>query len=351
MFKSIKIKNLRAITDLEINNLGQVNLFVGHNNCGKTTILEALFFLIGATNPRLLVNANTFRGLNVMSKELWCTFFHNMVIEVPIEINAEIRETKEKQKLLIHPKKKTDPPTEHEVSDFVSVEVEPGDSKPPFIPDGLELEYTSTKNSGDKTISEIFMKGNNFAVEGTKERDVRGIFLNQLTMFDWKDRFGAVHRRKQVQEVIAFLKQIDPHISYIGLNEIGLLEVDVGLPSLLPANLSGGGFAKFLSIALGMLDSKDGIVLIDEIENGLHHSAQQKIWEAVLNWAQELNVQVFATTHSNECVKALNISANTTLFGSEVKLFRIESKDEKFRAVEYSKEILAESLDSNWEVR
>jgi len=351
MFKTIKIKNLRAITDLEINNFGQVNLFVGENNCGKTTILEGLFFLIGATNPRLLVNANTFRGLTVMSKELWCTFFHNMVIEVPIEISGKIRETKEKQKLLIRPKKKKVLPTEHEVSDFVPIEVEPGDSKPPFIPDGLELEYTSTKNSADKTISEIILEGNAFVTEGAKERDIRGIFRNPLTMFDWKDRFGAVHRRKQVQEVIAFLKEIDPHISYLGLNEIGLLEVDLGLPSLLPANLLGGGIAKFLSIALAMLDSKDGIVLIDEIENGLHHSAQKTIWKAIFNWAQMLNVQVFATTHSNECVKAFNNTIDSILFRDEAKMFRIERKDEKFRAVEYTKELLAESLDSKWEVR
>ncbi|MFH1881713.1 MAG: AAA family ATPase [Planctomycetota bacterium] len=351
MFKSIKIKNLRAITDLEISNLGQVNLFVGHNNCGKTTILEALFFLIGATNPRLLVSANTFRGLNVMSKELWRTFFNNMDITVPIEISGEIRKTKEEQKLLIRPVKKKTRAKEPAVSDFVSLEVEPGDSKPPFVPDGLELEYTSSITPRDKTISHIFVKGFEIEIEGVKERDIRGIFINPLTIYDWKDRFAASQRRKQIQEVITFLKQIDPYISDLRLNAIGMLETDIGLSDLLPANLMGGGIAKFLSVMLAMLDSRDGIVLIDEIEDGLHHSAQQKIWEAVLNWAQELNVQVFATTHSNECVKALNISANTTLFGSEAKLFRIESKDEKFRAVEYSKEILAESLESNWEVR
>lgn len=351
MFKTIKIKNLRAITELEVENLGQVNFFVGQNNCGKTTILEGLFFLIGATNPRLLVNANTFRGLTVMSKELWCTFFHNMDIEVPIEISGKIRETIEKQKLLIRPKKKKTSPTEHEVSDFVSVEIEPGDSKPPFIPDGLELEYTSTKNPGDKTISEIFLKENGLVTEGAKERDIRGIFLSSLTMFDWKDRFAAVQRKKQISEVIALLKETDPHISYLGLNEIGLLEADIGLPRLLPANLVGGGVAKVLSIALAMLDAKNGIVLIDEIENGLHYSAQQTIWKAVLSWAQNLNVQVFATTHSIECVKAFNSSVDTDLFESKAKLFRIERKEEKFRAVEYTKELLSESLESKWEVR
>jgi len=351
MFKSIQIKNLRAITKLDVDNLGQVNLFVGQNNCGKTTILEGLFFLIGATNPRLLLSVNTFRGLTVLSKELWRTFFHNMSIKIPIEICGEVRESKEEQKLLIRPMKKKVPSTKPGVSDFVSVEVEPGDSKPPFIPDGLELEYNSTENPAEKTVSSIFLKGNEIVVEGAKERDVRGIFNNPLTIFDWKDSFAAAQRRKQVPEVVSLLKKIDPNISDLRLNEIGLLECDIGLPGLLPANLMGGGIAKFLSVSLAMLNSRDGIVLIDEIENGLHHSVQQIMWQAVLNWAQELNVQVFATTHSNECVKSFSNSVETTLFGSEAKLFRIERKDEKFRVVEYTKELLAESLESKWEVR
>jgi AAA15 family ATPase/GTPase len=351
MFESIKIKNLRAITDLEINNLGQVNLFVGQNSCGKTTLLEAIFFLIGATNPRLLVSANTFRGLNVMSKELWRSFFNDMDVTVPIEISGEIRKTKEEQKLLIRPIKKKARAKEPAVSDFVSLEVEPSDSKPPFVPDGLELEYTSSINPRDKAISHIFLKGNEIEIEGVKERDIRGIFINPLTIYDWKDRFAASQRKKQIQEVIAFLKQIDPYISDLRLNEIGLLEVDIGLPDLLPANLMGGGIAKFMSVVLAMLDSRDGIVLIDEIEDGLYYTAQQTIWKAILKWAQDLNVQVFAATHSNECIKAFNNSVDSTLFESKAKLFRIESKDEKFRVVEYTKGLLAESLESNWEIR
>ncbi|MHC4216241.1 MAG: AAA family ATPase, partial [Planctomycetota bacterium] len=59
----------------------------------------------------------------------------------------------------------------------------------------------------------------------------------------------------------------------------------------------------------------------------------------------------FATTHSNECIRAFNRSVEINLFGSEVKLFRIEREDENFRVVEYSKDVLAESLDSKWEVR
>ncbi|MCH9021233.1 MAG: AAA family ATPase, partial [Planctomycetes bacterium] len=84
--KNIKIKNLRAIKELQLDNFGQVNLFVGENNCGKTTVLEALFLLCGAKNPQLLIKINSLRRLPFISDEILCTFFHNMEYERPIEI-------------------------------------------------------------------------------------------------------------------------------------------------------------------------------------------------------------------------------------------------------------------------
>lgn len=351
MFKSIKIKNLRAITDLEINNLGQVNLFVGQNSCGKTTLLEAIFFLIGATNPKLPVNANTFRGLPFVSNKLWDSYFHDMDPTIPIEIGGQILATIEEQLLLIRPHHPKQTEAEPVPSDVASPSFAPGDSETTRELDGLELTYTSSEDPSNKITSAVFLRNGDLIPEGTMKRDIRGIFVTPFTIYDRRDRFAKVQRKKRIGEVISLLKEIEPNISDLRLNEVGLLDVDIGLPSLLPANLMGGGIGKFLSIALAMIDCQNGIVLIDELENGLGYPAQQKIWKALFSWAQELNVQVFATTHSIECVKAFSDSLDTTLFGSEAKLFRIERKEEKFRAVEYTKELLAESLESNWEIR
>jgi len=351
MFKSIKIKNLRAITELEIDDLGQINLFVGQNSCGKTTFLEAVFFLIGSTNPQLPINANVFRDLPFLSNRLWPTYFHNMDTVLPIEIFGCLRDTEEKQNLLIRPRQKEIRATPPMHPDTTPPGYAASDSETIFESDGLRLEYTSSKDPSTKIESTIFLKGNQLITEGAKSRDIRGIFVNPFTIYNWRDRFSAIQNKKQVTEVISLLKEIEPRISDLRLNEAGLLLADIGLSELIPANLMGGGIAKFLSIALAMLDSRNGIVLIDEIENGLHHSAQKTIWKAIFNWALHLNVQVFATSHSNESIKAFNNIIATSLFETEAKLFRFERKDEKFRAVEYSKDILAESLESDWEVR
>lgn len=351
MFKSMRIKNLRAITDLEVDNLGRVNLFVGQNGSGKTTLLEALFFLIGATNPKLPLNANIFRGLSFVSNKLWDTYFHNMDCSVPIEISGQIHPTMEEQVLLIRPHEPKPTAAEAVPSEVAPLSFAPGDSETTRKLDGLELTYTSSQDPSNEITSAVFLRNGDVVTEGTRDRAIRGVFISPFTIYDWKDRFAEVQRKKCLGQVISLLKEIEPNISDLRLNEIGLLEADSGLMKLIPPNLLGGGAAKFLSTALAMLDYQGGIVLIDEIENGLHHMAQERIWQAVLNWAQSLNVQVFATTHSIECVRAFKNTLDAVLFKAEAKLFRIERRDEKFRAVEYSRDLLAESLESNWEIR
>lgn len=347
MFKSITIRNLRAITELTIGNLGQVNLFVGQNNCGKTTILEALFFLIGATNPKLPVSANVFRGLTFLSNTLWHTYFHNMVSTIPIEIVGQTRDTMEKQKLLIYPRSKKTSATQPLVADSVSFA---GDSKPLIELDGLKLHYTSSQEPNAETISTVFIKDKELISEGSKERPVRGIFVSYATEFDWKARFDAVQDKKRIPDVISAMTKIEPRISDLRLNAIGLLVADIGLPNLIPVNLIGGGTARFLSIALAILDSRKGIVMIDEIDNGLHHSAQETIWKAVFAWAEELDVQVFATTHSYECIKAFTTCAKSSLFADQAKLFRIERKDDSFKSIDFGPEELAGFFEKMWEI-
>ena len=347
MFKSIKIKNLRAITELEVDNLGQVNLFVGQNNCGKTTFLESIFLLIGATNPILPVNINAFRGLGVHSNDVWPTYFHNFDHSTSIEIIGQLRDRDSEQKLLIRPKYKetrVSQPVSSAKSSFA------GDSKPSIELEGLELQYSDSQHQ-EPIVSRIFLRDKQLISEGAKERPVRGIYVSPLTEFDWKNRFDAIQAKKRIPDLISAITKIEPSISDLRLNAVGLLVGDIGLANLIPVSLMGGGTARFLSIAMAMLDSQNGVVLIDEIDNGLHYSAQAMIWKAVFAWAEEFNVQVFAATHSNESVKAFSNIVDSTLLKTETKLFRIERKDEKFRAVEYTKGLLAESLESKWEVR
>ena len=351
MFKSINIKNFRAVTDLRLDNLGQVNLFVGKNNCGKTTVLEGLFFLAGAPNPNLPINVNALRGLTIFNKDLWNTYFHNMKTELTINIVGVLRENNEECDLSIRPIYKDVESSITSPSDMIVTSIKNGLKEPSMFVNGLEFSYVNSREPNKKKKAKIFVRDNGIATEGKKATSFNGILLSPLAMYEWKERFDSAQRKKQIPELVNVLKEIDPQIEDIRLNAVGMLEADIGLTHLLPFNLIGNGTIKLLSVALAMLDYQDGIVLVDEIDNGLHYSVQETLWKAIFSWADKLNVQVFATTHSYECIQAFDKCAKGSLFSEQAKMYRIERKDEKFESVEFKSEELDRFLENMWEMR
>ncbi len=351
MFRSVHVKNFRVITDLKIDGLSRVNLFVGHNACGKTTVLESLFFLIGATNPKLPLSVNTFRGFPYVNQAVWPTYFHNMDVSIPIQVSATVAESREEQRLLIRPLYEHLRVGRETYAPPLSTSGVPIASGIDGNPNGLELEYSTSGDPGSRQTSSVLLRGEELVEEGAKARVPRGTFVLPLVL-DLRDKFSEVQRKKRVQEVIGLLKEIEPTIEDLRLlDPPGVLYADTGAAELIPVNLMGGGIMKLLSTALAMLNLQDGFVLIDEVENGLGYLSQRELWDAIFRWAQKLNVQVFASTHSMECIKAFSRLAEAGLFGSDAKLFRIERKGDVFRTVEYGRELLAESLESEWEVR
>jgi energy-coupling factor transporter ATP-binding protein EcfA2 len=344
MFKSVTVKNFRAISELRVDGLGRVNLFVGHNAAGKTTLLEGIFFLIGATKPKLSVSVNTLRGFPDVHPAVWPTYFHSMNVDIPIEICAEEAESGWQQRLMIRPR------YDHSPSEVASNGT-PVTSVGDIVVRGLQFEYSTSEAPSATERSSVFVREDKLVDEGARTRLPSGTFVASLPV-DVKDPFSHVQRKKRVHEVVSLLKEVEPAIEDLRLlDPPGQLYADTGAVELIPLNLMGGGISKLLNVALAMLNMQDGFVLMDEIENGLDYSSQRKLWDAVFGWAQKLNVQVFATTHSAECIKAFSDCADGSLFEADAKLFRIERKGDDFRAVEYSRELLAESLESNWEVR
>ncbi len=99
---------------------------------------------------------------------------------------------------------------------------------------------------------------------------------------------------------------------------------------------------------------KNGIVLIDEFENSIHYSALIDVWKAVFRSAEEFNCQIFATTHSSECVKAAHIAFSEMYPEKEdydFSFYRLEKFDGKIVAKHYKREALEGAIDLGLEVR
>ncbi|MDE5094516.1 MAG: ATP-binding protein, partial [Trichodesmium sp. St11_bin5] len=127
---------------------------------------------------------------------------------------------------------------------------------------------------------------------------------------------------------------------------------DVGGDNLIPVVLMGEGLGRLLSMILSIMNTRGGIVLIDEIENGIHYSAMEKVWQSINIATRKFNTQLFATTHSYECIHA----AHRAFSDSEsynFRYFRLEREKEtnSIKSLVYDKDNIETSLGLSWEMR
>ena len=129
-----------------------------------------------------------------------------------------------------------------------------------------------------------------------------------------------------------------------------MIYADVGLSRPVPVGFLGDGVGRLLSMALAFHDARGGMIFIDEVENGLHHSVLEDVWKE-LNWlSKEFDVQVFATTHSGECMHAARAAFNA-MADDTLCIHRLSLQDKKIAATTYSFEDLDFTLDYGAEMR
>ncbi|MCY4629793.1 MAG: AAA family ATPase [bacterium] len=123
-----------------------------------------------------------------------------------------------------------------------------------------------------------------------------------------------------------------------------------GHPDPVPLRSLGDGATRMFAAALALATCRDGFLLIDEAENGIHHQIQEDYWRLILLTAAINNVQVLATTHSWDCVGGFARAA-AALDEVEGRLVRLERRGEQTRAVEYDEDLLETVADQRIEVR
>jgi AAA15 family ATPase/GTPase len=132
----------------------------------------------------------------------------------------------------------------------------------------------------------------------------------------------------------------DNRIALVKLSEF---ENPLSLKSL------GDGIYRLFHIILALVNAKDGILLIDEFENGLHWKIHPKVWDVVFRLSEKLNVQVFATTHSSDCIRGFETAWREHLDAGT--FFRLDVKEDNVKATYYNHETLKDALVADVEVR
>ena len=365
MYKKITIEHFRGIKYLELEDFKEVNLFVGKNSSRKTTILEALFLLTGPTNPELPININIFRGLGRVNDNIFRAFFNELNVNSEIRISGELdNHHRERRNLVIRPTTETIEEIDNQKGANIVIANRYSETTQDIK--GLILEcqlLTPDKNGNLKERKRIppskiifgGRKGEKKLVKLPRNyvETLKGVFVNPNTIWlDQSRRFDELQTKKQMARIIRVLKQIDPSIIGLTLGVDGIIKCDVGLKELIPINSLGRGLGKLLSILLAIASTENGIVLIDEIENGFYYFSKRKVWDAIFKFAKEYNVQIFAATHSLECVRALSDSHAKLEKGKDnIRLFRMEIKNGNINPIKYDYKLLEASLDSGWEIR
>ena len=161
---------------------------------------------------------------------------------------------------------------------------------------------------------------------------------------------ARLRRRKHGGLLLEALQVVDSRLQSIEDNASSgapMIWADVGLPELLPLPVMGNGLTHVARLVLGATEVQNGVLLVDEIENGLHYSVLPDVWRAVSKAAERYNVQVFATTHSFECVQA----AHTALGPDGFRLHRLEAVGGRIRCVTYGDDAIEGVVRHNLEFR
>ena len=347
MLEELLIRNYRIFKELKIDQLSRINLIAGSNNTGKTSMLEAMFLLAGAGNVQLLLNRNVVRtepGSQALGDTVWKHFFSNLNVSKPIQIRGT-RSIIDQFDLEISAgggQQTTELPKSF--TDEISV------TKLPEIR-SLRLQYRGP--NGKQVKSSIFSEGTEIKIDQpTTEPSFGAVILTSRSANSQEDamRLAKLRQQKRDHLLLEALQVIEPRLQSIEENSSSgapMIWGDIRLSELVPLAVMGEGMIHLARLVLGISAAPNGIVLIDEVENGIHHSVLPKVWRVIDTAAKQLNTQVFATTHSRECIRA----AYESLGENEFRLHRLEATDEVNRCVTYDSETIAAALDFNLEVR
>lgn len=292
MFTSLNFNNFRGFESLELKGLKRLNLVVGRNNAGKTSLLEGL---------ALVSTPKQFDNLPQMFR--------------PHAGQAE----KRYYRWLLRDQEALQPATlTGEGDGFQNVVIfrqKIRNQKPP-IP-----EMTEVANTANATL---------WVMPSQRKLTSRVVPVQHHSPEQLVKLFAAAVRRKGGEERIEeLLREVDSRISKVRVepaDDGNHLLIDLGLSEMLPVSQVGQGIYRLIAIFSELIGEKPDVCIIDEIENGIHHSMLEQVWTGLAAAAETLGVQVFATTHSQECIEAAHaaFSKRDNYDFSIVQLFRVE---------------------------
>ena len=316
MINKIAVQNFRCFKNFQLFDLGHINLIGGTNNAGKTVLLESIF-VAQSQHPNALRDIKEMRYLdeNVFEHEepslLWDGYFYDQETNEVILLTVGEDDGLERQTVC-----SLQPATFMEKSHLLVS----------YAHNGEEYLSLKVKVSEGNFLSSTEQYRPNLVV-----KPVINIGFIATDKFNYsKQTLAKGYSRLEVsgeaKYVLEGLQTIDPSIKEVKVIALGEpnLYVRRGEGKLMPINLFGTAIDKVATIILILLNNRNGTLLIDEVENGIHYTNHAKVWGLIVKLALQFNVQVFATTHSREMVEAFDQMIRANDYGSAARYIEMK---------------------------
>ncbi len=350
MLRDLTIQGYRCFKDFHIDGLARVNLLVGPNNAGKTSFLEAVYLLSCYGYSNYLLETLYYRGEISEHPPSSYTSSHTSYYvshvfyghKLQLGQRLDVFSDKEQFLRLTIQFKKAEPERGalHNQLAFT------------FLDHEMDLQSVNKEGA-------IFRESIEFPAFPDVAKEVPPncfLSINGLSTDYLAELWDRITLTPKEEDIVSALQVIQPDVQRISFtsrrdtnNDILLKLKNQRTP--IPLSSMGDGMRRILTLVASAVVSENGVLLVDEIDTGLYYEAQTDMWRLLIETAQRLNIQIFATTHSWDCVKAFQGALAETQAASVGKLFRLEKSGEDIKSSEYTANDLEVAVRELVEVR
>lgn len=370
MLDSLRVEGYRVFEKLEIERLGRVNLITGKNNAGKTSLLEALQLYAFRGQPRVILDI-----LDTRDERRFATHIQPAVWDSDSEIlTATVRklfhgrefstkyriirigpsETREFRTIEIRLNEFVDEEIPHRNGD-VQISLPPRIVRPTIsISWGDVIEYQYPLDQWERFSN--YREPDQLLEAGFGKVDCVFVSASGLSIRNITNLWDVISLTPFEETVANGLRLIAPEVDRVSVSaDSGTQSGPIvraklkGRDEPVPLRSLGDGMNRIFGITLALVNARNGVLLLDEVENGIHYTVQPDLWRLLFDVARKLNVQVFATTHSYDCITAFQQAANEN--PEEGVVVRLDKRNEHVTSTLFNEDELTIVTEEGIEVR
>lgn len=304
LLRHININYFKGLDSIELKDCGNLNVIVGKNNSGKSSILHAIDIAALAMNSRNWEPFQLKRNIedlfsNIGKFEINLTYKDDSKIQIGTTI------TNNRNRPIITP-------GPSEIQKFKSILIQPS----------LSAGLITRRGISPKQVMDY----------------INGYEYSQINSLDilYAIKYYATHNQsgfipedydKLINEIIHYFPELENIESDRTEGDVSTLNYEE-YGKKLDIIYSGTGLLHFLDVLLKITISKANIVLLDEPESALHPDLQRRFIEFLHRISEEKKIQFFLATHSQVLLNYVDI----------VTIYRITNKKGERKIFQISKD-------------